>query len=201
MSGVTSGLNDRFYFVMQPEILKDVTPPVSVATQDGALETRKLIDRAVMQGVYRIVDSSPLAAVMNGSNRFENREEIRAEKFALYFCIDSGKTEIDEEDIEKGLALVEYERAVKRKLRPSESVTREAQVQNDLVDFLLSQPNGKTTYREVLRALHPERLGTTLWGTSFQGLVKAGQIMVQGKGTKTDPKTVTLLHAPEESDD
>jgi hypothetical protein len=201
MSGVTSGLNDRFFFLYQPEVLKDVTPPVAVNTAEGALKTRALIDKAVAKGIYKITDSSPLAQAMNGDNKLENRQEIRAEKFSLFFAIDMGKEEIDEDCIERGLALVEYEQAVKRKLRPSESVTREAQVQNDLVDFLLSQAGGKATYREILRAIHPERLGTSLWGSSFQGLVKAGQIRIQGKGTKADPKIITLLHAPEESDD
>ena len=96
---------------------------------------------------------------------------------------------------------MEYEQAVKRKLRPSEALTKEAGIQNDIVDFLLTQPGGMATHREIRRALHPERYGTSLWGQSFAGLVKAQQIIVQGKGTKTDPKVVILLQAPEEIDD
>jgi hypothetical protein len=201
MSGVTSGLNDRMFFLYQPEKLKDVTPPVAVNTQEGAMETRKLIDRAIQKGVYKITDSSPLADRMTGPNALENRQEIRAEKFALYFAVDLGRDEIDEECIERGLALVEYEQAVKKKLRPNESITREAGIQNEIVDYLLSQPGGMSTHRDIKRHLHPERYGTSLWGTSFKGLITAGQIVVTGKGTKTDPKVVTLLQAPEEGDD
>lgn len=201
MSGTTTGLNDRFYFVYQPEVFKDVTPPVAVNTQEGAMETRKLIDRAVSRGVYSITDSSPLADRMKGDNALENRQEIRAEKLALYFSVDLGRDEVDEECIERGLALVEYEQAVKRKLRPSESVTKEASIQNEIVDFLISQPGGMATHREIRRVLHPERYGTSLWGQSFAGLLRAGQIVTQGKGTKTDPKVVVLLQAPEESED
>jgi hypothetical protein len=201
MSGVTSGLNDRMFFLYQPEKLKDVTPPIAVNTMEGAMETRKLIDRAVQKGVYSITDSSPLADRMKGDHPLENRQEIRAEKFALFFAIDEGKDEIDEESIEKGLALVEYEQAVKRKLRPNESITKEAGIQNDIIDFLLTQPGGMATHRDIRRNLHPERWGTSLWGQAFAGLVKAQQIMVQGKGTKTDPKVVVLLQAPEEIED
>ena len=201
MSGVTSGLNDRFFFLYQPETFKEVTPPITVNTQDGALETRKLIDKAIQKGVYSIVNSSPLAARMTGDDKIENRQEIRAEKFALFFAVDEGKDEIDEECIEKGLALVEYERAVKRRLRPSESITKEAQIQNEIVDFLLGSRSGIQTIREMNRILHPERYGTTLWSQAFMGLVKAGQIQIQGKGTKTDPRVVILLRAPEELED
>lgn len=201
MSGVTSGLNDRFFFLYQPEQFKDVTPPIAVNCQDGALTTRKLIDKAVAKGVYSITDSSPLSARMTGEDKIENRQEIRAEKFALFFAIDLDRNEIDEECIERGLALVEYERAVKRKLRPSEAITKEAGIQNEIVDFLLGQKGGTTTLREMNRLLHPERYGTTLWGQAFSGLTRTGQIAVQGKGTKTDPKMVILLRAPEEDED
>jgi hypothetical protein len=201
MAGVTSGLNDRMFFLYQREKLKDVTPFVSVNTQDGALETRKLIDKAIKQGSYKIVDSSPLSASMNGDSKFENRQEIRAEKLALGFAVDLGRDEIDEECIERALAIIEYEQAVKRKLRPSEAITKEAGIQNEIVDFLLGHPGGIARERELIRVLHPERYGTSLWGMSFKGLVNSGQIAVQGKGTKTDPKTVTLLRAPEESED
>lgn len=201
MSGSTSGLNDRFFFLYQPEDFKPVIPPISVNCQDGALVTRQRIDAAVKQGVYRITDSSPLAKRMVGSDSLENRQEIRAEKFALFFAVDMGFDEITEECIERGLALVEYERAVKRKLRPSEAVNKEAALQNEIVDFLLGYPGGVVAEREIIRHLHPERYGTSLWGVSFTGLIKSGQIKLSGTGKKSDPKMVVLLRAPEESDE
>jgi hypothetical protein len=201
MSGVTSGLNDRFFFLYQPEKLKPVSPPIAVNTAPGAMKTLQLINKAIQQGVYKITDSSPLAHAMNGDNALENRQEIRAEKLALYFAIDLGFDEITEDCIERGLALVEYERAVKRKLRPNEALTKEAQIQNDLVDYLLTREGGCSTYRDLERALHPERYGTSLWFQSYTGLQKSSQIRITGSGKRGDPKMVTLLRAPEESDD
>jgi hypothetical protein len=201
MSGVTSGLNDRFFFLYQPENLKPLQDLVSVNTEEGALKTRKLIDAAVQKGIYSITDTSPLRDRMNCENPLENRQIIRAQKFALFFAIDMGFDEITEDCIERGLALVEYEQAVKRKLRPSEATTKEAQIQNDIVDYLISQPGGMSTERELRRILHPERYGTSLWGQSYSGLSRSGQISIQGKGTKTDPKVVTLMQAPEEIED
>src|SRR5665213_493109 len=201
MSGVTSGLNDRFFFLYQPEKLKPVSPPVAVNTAPGAMKTLALINKALQKGMYKITDSSPLAHAMNGDNPLENRQEIRAEKFALYFAIDLGRDEIDEDCIERGLALVEYEKAVKRKLRPNEAITKEAQIQNDIVDFLLTQESGTCIYRDLERALHPERYGTSLWFQSYTGLQKASHIRITGTGKRGDPKVVTLLRAPEESED
>lgn len=201
MSGLTSGLNDRFFFLYQPEKLKPVSPPIAVNTAPGAMKTLQLINKALQKQMYKIMDSSPLAHAMNGPEALENRQEIRAEKFALYFAIDLGRDEIDEECIERGLALVEYEKAVKRKLRPNEAVTKEAQIQNDIVDFLLTQEAGTCIYRDLERALHPERYGTSLWFQSYTGLQKASQIRITGTGKRGDPKVVTLLRAPEESED
>ena len=97
----------------------------------------------------------------------------------MFFAVDLGRDEIDEECIERGLALVEYERAVKRKLRPSEAVNKEAALQNEIVDFLLGHPGGIARERDLIKTLHPERYGTSLWGMAFKGLVNSGQIVAQ----------------------
>lgn len=201
MAGTTSGLNDRFFFLYQPEKFKETTPPVAVPVQEGSIKTRQLIDKAVNQAVYKIVDSSPLSARMNGDDKIENRQEIRAEKFALYFAVDMGLSEIDEDCIERALALVEYERQVKKYLRPSEALTKEAGIQNDIVDFLMQNPHGVQSMRDLYKNLHPNRYGTTLWNQSYYGLVKSGQIAELGTGKKSDPKRVVLMRPPEEEDD
>jgi bifunctional DNA primase/polymerase-like protein len=200
MQGVTSGLNDRFFFLYQPEKFKEVTPPISVSTQKGSIITRQLIDKAVKKGVYSITDSSPLHASVAGDTGIDNRQEIRAEKFALYFAIDLDRDEIDEECIERGLALVEYERKVKKLLRPSEAFTKEAQIQNEIVDALRTA-GCRMGDRDLTRVLHPERYGTSLYGQAFKGLIIAGQIKIEGTGVKGDPKTIILLRDHEEDED
>jgi hypothetical protein len=200
MQGVTSGLNDRFFFLYQPEKLKEVAPPISVSTQGGSIITRQLIGKAVKKGVYSITDTSPLHASVAGDTGIDNRQEIRAEKFALYFAIDLDRDEIDEECIERGLALVEYERKVKKLLRPSEAFTKEAQIQNEIVDALRTA-GCRMGDRDLTRVLHPERYGTSLYGQAFKGLIIAGQIKVEGTGVKGDPKTIILLRDHEEDED
>ena len=163
---------------------------------DGALETRKIIDAAVKQGVFRITDDSPLAHKM--ANRdIDNREGIRVEKFALGFAIDMGKTEIDEECIERALALVKYEKDVKAYLAPFEASTIEGSIQMELIT-LLKKGNGTQTMRDINRIMHPERMGTSLWTRSYSGLIQLGYIKAMGSGTKNDPHRVVLMRAPEE---
>lgn len=198
LAGDSTGLDDRFFFLFQPETFKSPTPQIAVNTMDGALETRKIIDAAVKQGVFRITDDSPLAHKM--SNRdIDNREGIRVEKFALGFAIDMGKTEIDEECIERALALVKYEKDVKAYLAPFEASTIEGSIQMELIT-LLKKGNGTQTMRDINRIMHPERMGTSLWTRSYSGLIQLGYIKAMGSGTKNDPHRVVLMRAPEEED-
>lgn len=196
LSGRSTGLDDRFFFLYQPPTFKDPLPQTYVQTAEGALRTRKLVDAAIAQGVFKIENSSPLQSAMAD---MDNRQEIRAEKFALYFAIDLGKDEIDPDCIERGLALVAYEKAVKKYLDTYEASTKEGSVQMEL-RILLKRNQGEMTLRDVERGMHPERHGTTLWGQAYQGLIKNGIIRERGTGKKGDPKRVILLQDIEEED-
>jgi hypothetical protein len=47
--------------------------------------------------------------------------------------------------------------------------------------------------RHLMRKVHADRYGTRLWGSGYNGLVKAGVIRESGEGTKESPVMVTLL--------
>jgi len=197
MSGESSGLDDRFFFLYQPETFKEETVMLDVQTQAGAVETRRLIDKAVAQGVYEIVNVTPLQKRIKDIG---NRGEIRAEKFALAFAIDSGLDEIDEVCVEKALALVQYEREVKEFLKPSEAFTKEGSLQME-IDRHLRKFDGSIEVRDLERALHSTRYGTTMWNQCYGGMVKSGWIMQIGSGKKGDPKRVMVMRPPENYDD
>jgi hypothetical protein len=197
LSGRSSGLDERFFFLYQPEKFKALSPQIHVATQDGALLTRKLVDAAIKQSLFKIENLTPLQEAM--AKGVENREEIRAEKFALYFAIDLGRDEIDCDCIERALALVEYEKAVKKYVQTYEATTKEGAVQMEL-RLLLKRSGGEMSMRDVTRAMHPERGGTTLWTQAYQGLVKNRIIKEVGTGKKGDAKRVILLQDIEDED-
>ena len=197
LSGKSTGLDDRFFFLYQPKELKKRIPFEDVETHKGSVETRRLIEKAIKQGTYEISNKSPLAQRPD----LDNRQEIRAEKFALAFAIDLGLDEIDLECIERGLALVDYEESVKNFLQTYEGVTKEGQLQMEIKSRLIREPNCEMGERKLRRLCHADRHGTTAWNYAFGGLVKSGDIVVQGTGKRDDPKIVILIEPPDEDDD
>lgn len=197
LSGESSGLDDRFFFLFQPEIFKPKSPFTLVPTQPGATETRKLIDKAIAKGTYKITDSSPLQKAMEN---LENRQEIRAEKFALGLAIDLDRDEIDEECIERALALVKYERDVKAYLPTYEGYTKEGGLQMQIKSILHRAPNAELTRRDLEKLGHAERYGTSLWGQAYRGLLAYGAIAEVGNGVKGDPLRVVLIETKEEEE-
>jgi hypothetical protein len=198
LCGSDTGLTDRFFFLLQPEVLKEVEPYISVSTQQASIKTRQLIDRAIQKGTYKIADTSPLREFLR-TNQNNNRAEIRAEKFALYFAIDLGLDELDENCIERGLALVEYELKVKNYLRVYDAFTKEGSVQQEII-HQLRKAGGSMVLRDMFKLLHPERYGTSLWQNVYLGLIKHGWCEERGAGTRGDPKKIVLLRTPEDDD-
>jgi hypothetical protein len=193
----SSGLKDRFFFLYQPQRLKDQKPFVDVNWGEGVVKTRKLIDAALAKKTYDIIYPEMLD---NISKRMDDRQEQRVERLALAFAVDLGLDVIDDECIERAIAIVDYEQAVKKYLKTFETQTKEAQIQMEVIGYLMRH-NGVALQRDVERALHPvEQHGTFLWTRSWQGLVMSGKIQVLGSGKKADPKQWQLLWVPEEEE-
>lgn len=196
MSGGSSGLDERFFFLYQPEVLIDLKPYKFVNTVEASVKTRQLVEKAVHQQVYTISDETILENVIN---RLGNRTAHRVEKMALYFAIDMGKAEIDESCIERALAIANYELAVKKYLAAFESTTKEGALQGEIIQ-LLQRNGGTVTTRELDRVMHPERHGTFLWSRVYGGLINAGWIAETGTGAKGSPKQIVLMRLPEEDE-
>jgi len=195
--GRSSGLNSRTFFLYEPEHLMDMTPQIYVPTQEGALKTRRLVDKAIQQGFFKIDEPRPLQEAMK---RLGNRCEIRAEKFALFFAIDMGKDEIDSDCVERGIALAEYEKEVKRFLALGEAETKEGSVQQKIVRAL-KKHKGVMEMRVLKNKTNAARIGTTLWNQAYIGLVKDEQVKTEGAGTIADPKRARLLRIDQEDED
>lgn len=200
MSGGSSGLDDRFFFLYQPEVLdplKVYRMPNAAVMAEAALNTRKLIDKAVKQSVYEIEDDTMLDANIGALG---NRTMHRVEKMALFFAIDMGKTVIDDSCIERAIAIAKYELAVKKYLNAFEAKTAEGALQGEIIQYF-QRNNGVSTVRQLNRALHPERHGTTAWNKAYGGLVNGGWLAETGDGTKGSPFQIVLQRVPENDDD
>jgi hypothetical protein len=191
-------LKDRFMFLLQPETLIAVSPLRHVNTVEGAVQTKKLIEEAIQQSVYQINDDAQ-KILATKINQLGNRATTRVEKLALYFAVDMSKNEIDESCVERAIAIVSYELAVKKYLNQATGMSREGLLQQQIIQFLM-RSGGMVTPRQLDRELHPERYGPTLWDRVYNGLLQHGWIAETGAGTKDDPKKIVLMRIPEDSE-
>ncbi len=189
LAGQDTGLDDRFTFVLQPKELPTKRLEQFVNYNEEALKTRTLIDRAVNKGSFQFFDRTPLERILEV---YGNRVEIRAEKWALYFAIDLGLDEIDEDCVARGIELAKYEQAVKKYLMQFESRNDEATIQQGIMR-LLKRNRGEMSAREIEKQLNAPRYGLTIWNRAFYGLANAGYITQEGKGCKGDPRRIRML--------
>ena len=204
LTGGSTGMDDRFFFLLQPETPLGKSPMQTVSFLESSKRTRELIDRAIQQGNYRITDSSPLHKQMQeilvGKEEvIDNREETRVEKFALYFAVDLGLDEIDDVCIERALALVKYEKEVKRYFKTYEAFTKEGALQQAITSYLRMH-GGECRVRLIENGLHRKSHGTSLWQQAYKGLIGAGIIAEYGKGSKSNPRMCKLLQIEEDDD-
>lgn len=190
MAGTDTGLNDRFFFVLEPEALPERSMKTDISTLIGSQETRRLVDKALQQRVFEIenLNNEKLNILVTKGNRYVQR----AIKWALAIAVDLGLGSIDDECIERGCDIVEYEIAVKKYLKAAEAVTHEGALQLK-IRKCLEKHSGRLVVRELERKLHPERYGTTAWGQAIGGLLKVGIIRLEGTGEKGNPKYLQVL--------
>ncbi len=191
LSGKRSGNNDRFFFLLQPEHPKSRLIHTYVNTQEGSQQTRALLNKAFEKGVYDFTSES-YKLLQQASERMSNRSEIRAEKLAFSLTVDLGQDLIDGEATERAIALIDYEIAVKRYLKLFDAETREGAIQAEIMSEIV-KAGGWMTERDLKRKIKPQRFGTSLWNQSFTGLVKNGDIRVEGRGIKGQPTVIRLL--------
>lgn len=190
MAANDTGLNDRFFFIMQPETLPEKRLKVDVNTIESSQETRKLIDKAIAQGSFEIENTlnSNLQSLVSRGNRYVER----AIKWAVAIAVDLGLSIVDDECIDRGVAIVEYEMAVKIYQKSYEAVTREGELQLRIRSKLESS-GGSLPSRKLMQVCHAERYGTTAWNQAFYGLQKNGIIREIGTGKLGDPKITQVL--------
>lgn len=192
MAGSDTGLDDRFVFIFQPEQFPEPKLRTVVNTLLGSIETKKRIDKAIQQGEYGFEDASPLLELVQENNRLADR----AEKWALSLAIDLGLDEIDLECVERAKYIVKYEQDVKRYLRFYEATTREGAIQQE-IRRTLEMSKGVLSKRELMRKIHADRHGTTVWNQAYRGLINSNIIREEGQGTRSSPVVVRLLQKRE----
>jgi hypothetical protein len=183
-AGDDTGLNTRFTFILQPQQLPNEELEEVVPFFEATEKTKARASAAINQIVFEFNYGFDGKEMLKECQKMcGGRAEIRAEKWALYFAIDLGKTVIDSECIERGVALVNYEREVKKYLATEEAATKSAGLQQKMVQ-LLERSNGRIPEygTQGFRALTGERkYGTDMWRKAFFGLANEG-VLKQDNG-------------------
>ena len=198
LCGASTGLNDRFFFLLQPEVLIPITPLIEVNTKEGAVKTRNLIDQAIIKQVYEVED---MLLIQELIKYLGNRPGIRAIKLALGFAVDLGRDIVDGDCMERAVAIVKYESEVKKYLgvNSAEALTMEGRLQSEIL-FRLRQRKGMMLERDLCRELNAIRYGASVWNNAMKALINAEYVRLVGKGVKGDPQYVQLLRVPNEDD-
>jgi len=175
IAGIASGMPDRTFFLVTPEDPKPLSSEVFVNTVEKAIETRKLIDRAVEKKEYQISDYAQDSLLKKSAAFGDPRSMNMVYKFALYFAIDLGLDEIDDECIARALALVDYRQKAVAFLQPIEARNDEGRLQQEIVREI-RQHGGKMTRREFAQALHPQDYGERFWNTVYGNAIRGNWI-------------------------
>ncbi len=176
IAGIASGMPDRTFFLVTPEEPKSLSSEVFVNTVENAIgTTRKLIDRAVEKKEYQISDYAKDSLLKKSAAFGDPRSMNMVYKFALYFAIDLGLDEIDEDCIARALALVDYRQKAIAFLQPIEAKNDEGRLLKEILREL-RQHGGKMTRREFSQAMHPEEYGSRIWTNVYRGAIAGDYI-------------------------
>ena len=186
------GMDDRFTVLLQPTEMPEKCPQTVINNAMNAVQTKALVDAAVAKGEYEF-EPQALTMLKDSMTWMSDRDEIRAEKYALYFAIDLGFDTIDIECVQRGIALVKYEREVKAYLRLSDAQTKEGQIQLSIISLLERADGYRMLKRDLYKKARAHEYGTSLWGQSYMGLIKSGRIREEGTGKRNDPAYIQLL--------
>lgn len=189
LAGEDTGLNDRFTWVLEPRKLPELKLESTINYAEAAGVTRKLIDRAVEKKTFQFFDKTPLQRILEV---YGNRSEHRAEKWALYFAIDMGLDEIDEDCVARGIEMVKYEESVKDYLMTFEANNDESAIQQGVVR-LLKKNGGKMRKRDIILGLSANKYGGSIWDRGYKWLLYNRYIVEEGQGIKGNPTMVRLL--------
>jgi len=188
LAGMSSGIEDRMFFVVSPEKPKPAGPYSDPDFRAGALKTKELIDKAINQRTYRIEESEAFARRAKG---LDPRSFDLLKKLALYFAVDLDIPIIDDDCVERARALVDYRNQAAAYLEPIEADNVEGRLQKEVIREL-RQNRGKMSYRDLCRNLDFGRYGIRMWKAAYYGLVSHGDI-VEFQEVRTAGKRATRM--------
>jgi hypothetical protein len=188
LAGISSGLEDRMFFVVSPEKPKPAAPYQDPNYVERAVRTRQLVDKAINQGKFEFESPETFAKKVVG---MDPRSIDLAQKLAVYFAIDTGASVIDDEHVERAIALVNYRNQAAAFLSPIEADSKEGRLQKEIIREL-QQNCGKMSYRALCKNLDYQRYGMFEWDRAYKGLIRA-EIVCEFFESRTPGKRDTRM--------
>ncbi len=170
-----SGLNDRSFFLLEPECKKEQCRPRDINFAESAKETRRRIDAAIARGTYSTTPEAEDfldAAVKRLGVHCTNL----LEQMSLFFAVDLGRGARDLDCAERAAALAEYRNAAADYIKPIDADNKLAALQLRMIQTLERAPldaqgRHRMRERELFKKLHGERYGTEMWQRALWGLL------------------------------
>lgn len=167
----TSGLNERSFFLLEPDEKKEQIRARDVDFREAAEKTKQLISAAFAQRSYRTTRDAE-NSLDEVASRLGVQWTSRLELLSLFFALDLGRSEIDLDCAKRAAALCEYGQQTATFLRPMDAKNGLAELQQKITRVLERRPNLHMRLRELKKAIHYERYGTDLVDKALGGLKK-----------------------------
>jgi hypothetical protein len=196
LAGISSGLEDRMFFVVSPEKPKPAAPFHDPFLHETAKRTHHLMLKAVQQAKYEFDSPEDFAEKVRG---LDPRSIDLVQKLALYFAIDTESSVIDDDHIERAMALAAYRNQAAKFLAPIEADNHQGRLQKEIIREL-RQHRGKLSYRTLCLNLDYRRYGLDVWNRAFNTMVTEGSIMDFPETTtegKRPTRTIGLVNLDE----
>ena len=177
------GLTNRIFIVParstkripMPKEIPDVEKKKVALMLNGVLHM-------VNEGVATRLEMTPEAAARY-ADWYNNREksihvkrlEVYATRLMLLLAVNDFKIEIDEETVEKALALVNWQLEVRRDHDPIDAETKVAKVEERIRRQLRRAPQKK---RELRQSTNADREGIRIFEWALSNLIRAGDIIL-----------------------
>ena len=170
LAGIASGLEDRMFFVVSPEKPKPTVMYQDPLFVEGSVETKKRIDAALAKKEYEFEDPAHFASKVAG---LDPRSMELVTNLALLLTIDMGKDMIDDDVIDRALALVAYRNEAAAFLAPIEADNQQGRLQKEIIREL-RQHRGKMSYRQLCLNLDYSRYGIDVWNRAYKTMLPYG---------------------------
>ena len=201
LAGISSGMEDRMFFVVSPEKPRPTTPYRDPSFFNTGHIFKRLIDNAIQKVSWEFEDFKGYADKVSG---MDPRSMAMVQKLALGFAILCGYDFIEDDAIERALALVKYRNQTAKFLAPIEAENPQARIQME-IERELRQNGGLMTYRKLCRNLHYDVIGADMWNRAVKTMLPSqfddGRIWMWEEQLKPKTRKTKMVGVIKHDDD